>query len=86
LLGKYDINFYLADKPPEFLWAVGLAGLLLAGFGIIVLKKVASWILTIRCARAGGRQLHANGKSPCGSLFGWCRSACFPGSSPSPSA
>ncbi len=47
LLGKYDINFYLADKPPEFLWAVGLAGLLLAGFGIIVLKKVASWILAI---------------------------------------
>ena len=47
LLGKYDINFYLADKPPEFLWAVGLAGLLLAGLGIIVLRKVASWILTI---------------------------------------
>jgi len=47
LLGKYDINFYLAAKPPEFLWAVGLAGLLLAGLGIIVLKKVANWILTI---------------------------------------
>ena len=47
LLGKYDINFYLADKPPEFLWAVGLAGLLLAGLGIIVLKKIANWILTI---------------------------------------
>ncbi len=47
LLDKYDINFYLADKPPAFWGAVGLAGLLLAGLGIIVLKKVAGWILTI---------------------------------------
>jgi glycerophosphoryl diester phosphodiesterase len=47
LLGKYDINFYLADKPPEFLWAVGLAGLLLAGLALVVLKKIANWILTI---------------------------------------
>jgi glycerophosphoryl diester phosphodiesterase len=47
LLGKYDINFYLADKPPAFWWAVGLAGLLLASLGIVVLKKVAGWILTI---------------------------------------
>ncbi|MEJ2335376.1 MAG: glycerophosphodiester phosphodiesterase family protein [Gemmatimonadales bacterium] len=47
LLNKYDINFYLADKPPQFWWAASLAGLLLAGLGIVVLKKVASWILTI---------------------------------------
>ncbi len=46
-LGKYDINFYLADRPPEFWGAVALAGLLLTGLGIIVLKKVANWILTI---------------------------------------
>lgn len=46
-LGKHDINFYLADKPPEFWWAVGLTGLLLAGLGIVVLRRVASWILTI---------------------------------------
>lgn len=47
LLGKHDINFYLADKPPEFWWGVGLAGLLLAGLAIVVLKKIANWTLTI---------------------------------------
>ncbi len=47
LLSKYDINFYLADKPPAFWWAVGLAGLLLAGLAVVVLKKIANWILTI---------------------------------------
>ena len=46
-LGKHDINYYLADKPPEFWGAVALASLLLIGLGIIVLKKVANWIVTI---------------------------------------
>jgi glycerophosphoryl diester phosphodiesterase len=44
-LRKYDINFYLTDKPPEFWKAVALAGLLLAILGIIVLRKFAGWIL-----------------------------------------
>ena len=64
LLGRYDINFYLADKPPEFWWAVGLAGLLLFGLALLVLKAVSNWILAIPLVlfgAVGGREaLHGS--------------------------
>lgn len=72
-LGKHDINFYLADTPTEFWWAVGLTGLLLTGLGIIVLKNVASWILTIPLVLFDAR----NGKQALGESrratadYGW---------------
>lgn len=46
-LNKHDINFYLVDKPPEFWWAIAIAGLLMMVMAIIVLKKCASWIITM---------------------------------------
>jgi glycerophosphoryl diester phosphodiesterase len=46
-LNKHDINFYLVNKPPEFLWAIAIAGLLMMMMAVIVLKKCASWILTM---------------------------------------
>ncbi len=46
-LNKHDINFYLVDKPPEFWWAIAIAGLLLMMMAVIVLKKCASWIITM---------------------------------------
>jgi glycerophosphoryl diester phosphodiesterase len=47
LLNKHDINFYLADKPPEFWWAIAIAGLLMMIMAVIVLKKCSSWIITM---------------------------------------
>ena len=47
LLNKHDINFYLVDKPPEFWWAIVIAGLLMIIMGVIVLKKCASWIIAM---------------------------------------
>jgi len=47
LLNKHDINFYLADKPPEFWWAMAIAGLLMMIMAVIVLKKCASWIIAM---------------------------------------
>jgi glycerophosphoryl diester phosphodiesterase len=46
-LNKHDINFYLVDKPPEFWWAIAIAGGLMMIMAVIVLKKCASWIITM---------------------------------------
>ena len=46
-LNRHDINFYLVDKPPEFWWSIAIAGLLMIIMAVIVLKKCASWIITI---------------------------------------
>jgi len=46
-LNKHDINFYLVDKPTEFWWAIGIAGLLMMIMAVIVLKKCASWIIAM---------------------------------------
>ena len=46
-LNKHDINFYLVDNPPEFWWAISIAGLLVMITAVIVLKKCASWIITM---------------------------------------
>ena len=74
-LNKHDINFYLVDKPPEFWWAIAIAGLLMMIMAVIVLKKCASWIITMplilfqgnhasrRCARVLGRWRCSVGKS-----------------------
>ncbi|MBW1753566.1 MAG: glycerophosphoryl diester phosphodiesterase membrane domain-containing protein, partial [Deltaproteobacteria bacterium] len=47
LLNKHDINFYLVGKPPEFWWAIVIAGLLTTIMAVIVLKKFASWIIAM---------------------------------------
>ena len=46
-LNKHDINFYLVNKPPEFLWAISIAGLLVIILAVIVLKKCANWIIAM---------------------------------------
>ncbi len=44
LLGDNDINFYLAEKPPIFLWAVGLAGLVLLVHSLVVARLATGWV------------------------------------------
>jgi glycerophosphoryl diester phosphodiesterase len=46
-LNKHDINFYLVNKPPEFWWAIAIAGLLAIILAAIVLKKCANWIMAL---------------------------------------
>lgn len=45
LLGKYDINFYLAEHPPEFLAAIGIAGLCVCVYVVLALKRSLAWLL-----------------------------------------
>lgn len=47
LLGKHDINFYLTERPPEFLVAVGIGGLLVAGVVAIVMRLFSGWFLAL---------------------------------------
>jgi len=47
LVRTYDINYYLTRKPPGFIAAVIVAGLLLAVFALIVVSKIAAWLLAL---------------------------------------
>jgi len=46
-LNKHDINFYLVNKPPEYWWAIAIAGLLVITLAAIVLKKFSNWIIAL---------------------------------------
>jgi len=54
LLGKHDINYYLAFRPPEFRAALLLAIVLLAAFALLVLRLLGSWLLAEPLVLFGG--------------------------------
>lgn len=59
LLGSHDINYYLTEKPPEFLAAALLGGLVLAVTAAWVLLRIAGWLLALPMVlfeHVGGRQ------------------------------
>jgi len=43
----YDINYYLAEKPPEFLIAATLGGLILAAMLAVLIPRILSWSLAL---------------------------------------
>ena len=47
LLTRHDINFYLAARPPEFLAAAAIVGVLALALAIVLARKVASWLLVL---------------------------------------
>jgi glycerophosphoryl diester phosphodiesterase len=47
LLGPHDINFYLAERPPVFYRAIGIATAILLCGTLIVLPHVASWTVAL---------------------------------------
>lgn len=46
----YDINYYLAEKPPVFLTAAGIIGILLLIMTIALIKKLVDWVLSLPLA------------------------------------
>jgi glycerophosphoryl diester phosphodiesterase len=46
-LTEYDINFYLTEKPPEFIRAVVVIGLVLAAMAIVLIRKVLGWSVAL---------------------------------------
>ena len=47
LLSEYDINYYLAHKPPIFYLAALVIGALLLVMAFVVIRKLLSWSLTL---------------------------------------
>lgn len=47
LLTDYDINYYLAERPPRFQIAIAIAGILLAGGILVTVRNLASWTLSL---------------------------------------
>ena len=47
LLREHDINYYLAQRPPEFIVASGIATLLGIGLVLLLLRAVARWALSM---------------------------------------
>lgn len=43
LLSEYDINFYLAEKPPIFLFAAAFISTLLIVMAVLVIRRLVSW-------------------------------------------
>ncbi len=74
LLGRHDINYYLAYRPPEFLWAATLAGLVLLGLAVVLLRLFSGWILglplTLFEGIGGGEALRESARRTRGVAWG----------------
>lgn len=46
-LSRFDINFYLQEKPPEFMVAVSIGVFLALTFTVLLLRFLSSWILAL---------------------------------------
>lgn len=46
-LSEFDINYYLAERPPVFLWSVAAAGLILLAMAWVLLRVFASWVMAL---------------------------------------
>ena len=47
LLGDYDINFYLQERPPVFMWALMIAAVTLGIYAWIIVRKLLRWCLAL---------------------------------------
>ena len=47
LLRTYDINYYLTEKPPAFLIAAIIGGLLLTVMALLIIVRIADWLLAL---------------------------------------
>lgn len=77
-LREYDINYYLTNRPPEFLLSVGIAGLLVLGLGVLLAARVLGWMYALPIAlfedRGGRSALRDSVKDTHGhrwKLFAW---------------
>lgn len=55
LLGRYDINFYLAERPPAFWLAAVLLAVLGLGLGGVLLRLFVSWVHALPLVLFGQR-------------------------------
>ncbi|MEJ2752917.1 MAG: glycerophosphodiester phosphodiesterase family protein, partial [Chloroflexota bacterium] len=46
-LTEHDINYYLTERPSEFLITVGLTGLLLLALAVVLLTRLSAWAIAM---------------------------------------
>ena len=82
LITEYDINYYLTQRPPEFLTAIALIGLVVLLLTCVLLQKLSGWAIAMHLSlfdSLTGRQsfaasaAHMKGKrvSLVGRILGW---------------
>ena len=54
LLTRHDINFYLTEKPPEFLWAIGIAAVLVVVLVFLLARRLIGWAFSLPLVIFGG--------------------------------
>lgn len=54
LLGAHDINFYLTERPPAFLLAIAVGGVLLLGLAATLGERFVAWALALPAVILGG--------------------------------
>ena len=47
LITEHDINYYLSQKPPEFMTVVGINAMIILLMSVLVVKKLISWSLAL---------------------------------------
>lgn len=47
LIGEFDINFYLSNRPPEFLQAIALIGVVVLVMAVILLNRLLLWAVSL---------------------------------------
>jgi glycerophosphoryl diester phosphodiesterase len=47
LLREHDINFYLAEQPPVFLFAAGVVAVLLVVMAVLIIRRLLSWVFAL---------------------------------------
>lgn len=46
-LGEYDINYYLTERPSEFVWAATIAGVMIAALGTLIVARLLAWMYAL---------------------------------------
>jgi glycerophosphoryl diester phosphodiesterase len=59
-LREYDINYYLTYRPPAFLLAAGLIGMLVLAMGLVLLARLSSWALGLHLVLFGQESVAAS--------------------------
>ena len=47
LLTEFDINYYLANRPPAFMTTVAVGGLCALGFALLLLERLSAWAIAL---------------------------------------
>ena len=69
-LREHDINYYLSNRPPDFMWAAGIAGVLIAAFAVLFAIRVLGWMYSLPAVLFEGLGPHAALKDSIGDSKG----------------